>query len=41
MRREDIMLDVGHGTLTISGRKQVDHAEHVECYHIIDRKSVV
>ena len=38
MRREDIMLDAGQGTLTISGRKQVEHAEHIECYHIIERQ---
>ena len=38
MRREDIMLDASQGTLTISGRKQVEHAEHIECYHIIERQ---
>ena len=38
MRREDIMLDAGHGRLTISGRKLAEHAEHIECYHIIERQ---
>jgi len=38
MQREDIMLDAGQGTLTISGRKQVEHAEHIECYHIMERQ---
>ena len=32
------MLDAGPGILTISGRKQVEHAEHIECYHIIERQ---
>ena len=38
MQREDIMLDASQGMLTISGRKQVEHAEHIQCYHILERQ---
>lgn len=38
MKREDIMLDASHGLLTLSGRKQVEHDEQIECYHIVERQ---
>jgi len=38
VRREDIMVNISDGVLTISGKKRFEHAGHTESYHMMERQ---
>lgn len=38
VRRDDILLDVSNGAVTISGKKEFDPEGHTESYHMIERQ---
>lgn len=38
VKKEDIILDVSNGVLTLSGKKQFRHEEQCENYHMMERQ---
>ncbi len=38
VKKDDIILDVSNGVLTLSGKKQFRHEEQCENYHMIERQ---
>lgn len=38
VKKDDIMLDVSDGQLTISGKKHIDHMDQTESYRVIERQ---
>ncbi len=38
VKREDIILDVSDGMLTLTGKKQFAHDDQTESYHMIERQ---
>ncbi|HHO75918.1 MAG TPA: Hsp20/alpha crystallin family protein [Deltaproteobacteria bacterium] len=38
VKREDVILDMSDGVLTLSGKKQYSHEDQAESYHMIERQ---
>ncbi|MGC9323963.1 MAG: Hsp20/alpha crystallin family protein [Desulfomonilia bacterium] len=38
VKRDDIVLDISNGFLTIKGRKHIDHEDNAESFHMIERQ---
>jgi HSP20 family protein len=38
VKREDIVLDITDGVLTISGKKPLEHEEMAENFHVVERQ---
>jgi HSP20 family protein len=38
VRREDVMLDITDGVLTLSGKKHFEHEDAAENFHVIERQ---
>jgi len=38
VKRQDIVLDIADGILTISGKKPLEHEEMAESFHVVERQ---
>ncbi|HOO47245.1 MAG TPA: Hsp20/alpha crystallin family protein [Deltaproteobacteria bacterium] len=38
VKKDDVILDVSDGVLTLSGKKQFSHEDQAESYHMIERQ---